>query len=142
MKSKVQALSVFEKGEPLPDTLSGYFIGQAYLEMLTTEAVSIGNVTFEPGCLNNWHIHHKGVQILLITGGCGWYQEWGCTARKLRAGDVVTIPAEVKHWHGAAKDSDFCHLAVEVPAPGGFNEWLEPVADDVYDQLPGQLLIN
>ena len=106
-----------------------------YLKMLTTEGVVIGNVTFEPGCRNNWHIHHQGGQILLVTGGRGYYQEWGKPARELNAGDVVNIPPEVKHWHGAAPDSWFAHLAVEVPAAGVSNEWLEPVTDAEYGNL-------
>lgn len=131
-----EKLSVFEKGQPLPEKFGKFFIGKAYLKMLTTGGVSIGNVTFEPKCRNNWHIHHEGGQILLVTGGRGYYQAWGEKARELKAGDVVEIPPEVKHWHGAAKDSWFCHLAVEVPADGASNEWLEPVSDDVYDKLP------
>lgn len=87
-------------------------MGQSYLNMLTTEGVPIGNVTFAPGCRNNWHIHHKGGQILLVTAGRGYYQQWGCTPRELHPGDVVQIPPEVKHWHGAASDSRFAHLAV------------------------------
>ena len=114
---------------------SKYFVGKSYLNMLTSEKVPIGNVTFEPGCRNNWHIHHKGGQILLVTAGRGWYQEWGKPARALSAGDVVVIPPEVKHWHGAAKDSWFAHLAVEIPAEGSSNEWLEPVPDSVYQSL-------
>lgn len=112
-----------------------YFAGECYLNMLTTQGVGIGNVTFAPGTINNWHIHHKGGQILLVTGGRGWYQEWGKPAQELHAGDVVNIPPEVKHWHGAAKDSWFQHLAVEVPVVGGSNEWLEPVAAEDYDKL-------
>lgn len=112
-----------------------YFVGTSYLNMLTTEGVAIGNVTFEPGCRNHWHIHHGGGQILLVTGGRGWYQEWGKEARPLKAGDVVNIPAEVKHWHGAAKDSWFAHLAVEVPSKHGSNEWCEPVSDSEYNSL-------
>ena len=115
-----------------------YFTGTSYLNMLSTEQLSIGNVTFEPGCRNNWHIHHAdkgGGQILLCTGGRGWYQEWGKPARALKAGDVVNIPPEVKHWHGAAKDSWFAHLAVEVPGEDGSNEWLEPVDDEQYNAL-------
>ena len=115
-----------------------YFTGTSYLNMLSTEQLSIGNVTFEPGCRNNWHIHHAdkgGGQILLCTGGRGWYQEWGKPARALKAGDVVNIPPEVKHWHGAAKDSWFAHLAVEVPGEGARNEWLEPVGDEEYNKL-------
>ena len=108
------------------------------MNMLSTEQVSIGNVTFEPGCRNNWHIHRAargGGQILLVTAGRGWYQEWGKPARALRAGDVVNIPANVKHWHGAARDSWFAHLAVEVPGEETANEWLEPVSDADYSQL-------
>ena len=126
---------IFPLGNKLPEEFSKNFIGQAHLNMLTTQGVSIGNVTFEPGCRNNWHIHHKGGQILLVTAGIGYYQEWGKPAQKLHAGDVVNIAPEVKHWHGAAKDSFFSHLAIEVPAPGASNEWLEPVTDDVYLQL-------
>ena len=115
-----------------------YFVGRSYLNMLSTEQVSIGNVTFEPGCRNNWHIHRAargGGQILLVTAGRGWYQEWGKPARALQAGDVVNIPANVKHWHGASRDSWFAHLAVEVPGEETANEWLEPVSDADYSQL-------
>ena len=115
-----------------------YFVGRSYLNMLSTEQVTIGNVTFAPGCRNNWHIHRAargGGQILLVTAGRGWYQEWGKPARALRAGDVVNIPANVKHWHGAARDSWFAHLAVEVPGEETANEWLEPVSDADYSQL-------
>lgn len=126
---------IFPIGEPLPEMFSKYFVGQAYLNMLTTSAVGVGNVTFEPGCRNNWHIHHKGGQILLVTGGRGYYQAWGEEAKELKPGDVVNIPAEVKHWHGAASDSWFAHLAIEVPAEGASNEWLEAVTDEVYSKL-------
>ena len=116
-----------------------YFIGKSYLNMISTQQVVSGNVTFEPGCRNNWHIHKAakgGGQILLVTGGCGWYQEWGKPAQELHAGDVVNIPAGVKHWHGAARDSWFVHLAIEVPGEGSSNEWLEPVTDEEYTKLP------
>ena len=115
-----------------------YFVGQSYLNMLTTSGVPIGNVTFEPGCRNNWHIHHAksgGGQILLCTAGRGYYQEWGKEARELKPGDVVVIPSEVKHWHGAAPDSWFAHLAVEVPGEETANEWCEPVSDEEYGKL-------
>lgn len=115
-----------------------YFVGASYLQMLSTQGVGIANVTFEPGCRNNWHIHRAksgGGQILLVTGGRGWYQEWGKPARALQAGDVVNIPAGVKHWHGAARDSWFVHLAVEVPGEEASNEWLEPVSGADYDSL-------
>ncbi len=115
-----------------------YFIGTSYLNMLSLEQVPVGNVTFEPGCRNNWHIHHAdkgGGQMLLVTAGEGWYQEWGKPARKLHAGDVVNIPANVKHWHGATKDSAFQHLAIEVPGENTSNEWCEPVTDEEYNKL-------
>ena len=120
-----------------PNTVAGqYFSGASYLYPLSNEGgVSVSNVTFEPGCWNNWHIHHKGGQILLVTGGRGWYQEWGKEAQELKAGDVVNIPPEVKHWHGAAADSWFQHLAIEVPAEGASNEWLEAVSDEEYGKL-------
>ncbi|HIX29702.1 MAG TPA: cupin domain-containing protein [Candidatus Blautia stercoravium] len=128
--------TIFDMGEKNP--FGQYFIGNSYLKMLTTEGVGIGNVTFEPGCRNNWHIHHAksgGGQILLCTAGRGWYQEWGQPARELHAGDVVVIPPEVKHWHGAAADSWFVHLAVEVPGDSTTNEWCEAVTEEEYGQL-------
>ena len=127
--------SVFGVGNPLPEKFSKYFIGQAYLNLLTDKGGPIGNVTFSPGCRNNWHIHHKGGQILLVTGGSGWYQERGKEPQSLKPGDVVNIAPEVKHWHGAAANSWFSHLAVEIPAEGATNEWLEPVDDEQYSKL-------
>lgn len=132
---EIKTKNLFPIGEPLPEKVSPFFIGQAYLKMLTTQGVGIGNVTFSPACRNNWHIHHRSGQILLVTGGEGWYQEYNKPARKLLPGDVVNILPEVKHWHGATKDSWFSHLAVEVPAEGSSNEWLEPILDDEYDKL-------
>ncbi len=117
------------------DAYAEYFIGQSYLNMLSTTGVTIGNVTFEPRARNNWHIHHNGGQILLVTAGRGYFQEWGKPARVLYPGDVVNIPPGVKHWHGAAPDSWFAHLAVEVPAVGAYNEWLEPVSEEEYNKL-------
>ena len=134
---KPEELSVFPMGDK-NEAFAQYFVGQSYLNMLTTQGVAIGNVTFEPGCRNNWHIHHAksgGGQILLVTGGRGWYQEWGKPARELHTGDVVVIPAGVKHWHGATRDSWFVHLAVEVPGEETCNEWLEPVDDAQYRAL-------
>lgn len=128
---------LFPVGAP-NDGFARYFSGQSYLAPVSTSQVGIFNVTFEPGCRNNWHIHHSasgGGQILLCVAGRGYYQEWGKTARELHPGDVVNIPAGVKHWHGAAKDSWFSHLAVEVPAVNGSNEWLEPVDDGDYAAL-------
>ena len=117
-----------------------YFIGTSYLNPLTApgDGLFFANVTFEPGCRNNWHIHHAksgGGQILLCTAGSGWYQEWGKEARSLAPGDVVVIPAGVKPWHGAKKDSWFAHIAVEAPGEETSNEWLEAVTDDRYDSL-------
>ena len=131
-------LSVFPVGQK-NDAFAQYFIGQSYLAPLSTQQVGVFNVTFEPGCRNNWHIHHAekgGGQILVCVSGRGWYQEYGAPARELHPGDVVNIPADVKHWHGAAKGSWFQHLAVEVPGEGGSNEWCEPVSDEEYSKLP------
>ena len=125
---------VFPKGE-LNTAYAKYFIGNSYLAPLNKDGIPMSNVTFEPRCRNNWHIHHKGGQILICVSGEGWYQEWGKPARKLHAGDVVNIPAEVKHWHGAAADSWFQHIAMAVPADGATNEWLEPVTDEEYNKL-------
>jgi quercetin dioxygenase-like cupin family protein len=129
---------IFPRGDA--NTAFGqYFIGQSYLNMLTTEGVTIGNVTFEPGCRNNWHIHHAtkgGGQILLCTAGSGWYQAEGQKAVSLEPGTVIVIPAGQKHWHGAKADSWFSHLAIEVPGENTRNEWLEPVDDEHYNNLP------
>lgn len=132
-----EEISVFPMGEA-NDAYAEFFVGQSFLNMLSTEQVSIGNVTFEPGCRNNWHIHNAaagGGQILLVTAGRGYYQEWGADARKLHPGDVVHIPAGVKHWHGAVPDSWFQHLAVEVPGERCGNEWCESVSDEIYKKL-------
>lgn len=131
-------MSEFKQPFPLGlknDAYAEYFIGQSYISPLTKEGVFAANVTFEPGCRNNWHIHHKTGQILLCTAGEGWYQEKGKPAQKLKAGDVVNIPPEVSHWHGAAKDSWFAHVAMSVPTEGATNEWLEPVTDEEYNKL-------
>ena len=131
---------MFGMGEP--NTASAqYFVGNSYLKPLTkpgSSVVSIANVTFEPKCRNNWHIHHAskgGGQILVCVEGEGWYQEEGKEAQKLMPGDVVTIPANVKHWHGASADSWFSHLAIEVPGENTSNEWCEPVDDEWYNKL-------
>ena len=139
MVKNAQYKPTFGLGEK-NDAYAKYFIGQSYLNPLSKEQVPLFNVTFEPKCRNNWHIHHagkdgKGGQILIVTDGRGYYQEWGKPARKLHKGNVVNIPAEVKHWHGAAKDSWFSHIAVEVPSDGGSNEWLEEVSDNEYNKL-------
>lgn len=128
---------LFPMGGP-NDVYARYFVGQSYLSMLTTGGVPIGNVTFEPGCRNNWHIHHAsrgGGQLLICTAGEGWYQEAGKPAVSLTPGMVITIPAEVKHWHGAKANSWFSHIAVEVPGENTRNEWCEPVSDEAYAAL-------
>ena len=128
---------VFPIGAP-NDAFAQYFIGRSYLAPVSTSQVGIYNVTFEPGCRNNWHIHHAksgGGQILVCVAGRGYYQEEGKDAVELNPGDTVNIPTGVKHWHGAAPDSWFSHLAVEVPGEDGSNEWLEPVDDTVYGKL-------
>jgi len=124
---------IFPVGEKFE---SKNFNGTVWLSMLTGNdtACPVANVTFEPGCRNSWH-KHAGGQVLLITGGRGYYQEWGKSARELRPGDVVKIPADVKHWHGAARDSWFAHLAIEVNPEKGIVEWLEPVSDVEYNKL-------
>lgn len=136
-KAEHENSMVFPIGEP-NDGFAQYFIGQSYLAPLSTSQVGIFNVTFEPACRNNWHVHHAdkgGGQILVCVAGRGYYQEWGKPAQELHPGDVVNIPVGVKHWHGAAPDSWFSHLAVEVPGENGSNEWLEPVTDEVYSTL-------
>lgn len=136
-KAEHENSMVFPIGKP-NDGFAQYFTGRSYLAPLSTSQVGIFNVTFEPGCRNNWHVHHAdkgGGQILVCVAGRGYYQEWGKPARELHPGDVVNIPAGVKHWHGAAPDSWFSHLAVEVPGENGSNEWLEPVTDEVYSTL-------
>ena len=126
--------SLFGIGEP-NDAFAQYFVGQSYLKPLNVEGVGVFNVTFEPGCRNNWHIHHGGGQILLCTDGEGWYQEEGKEAQEILPGTVIHIPAGVKHWHGAAADSWFAHLAVEIDGENMSNEWLEPVTDEEYNRL-------
>ena len=123
--------SLFGLGEE-NTAFAPYFSGNSYLKPLHTEGVGIYNVTFEPGCRNAWHIHHQGGQILLCTDGTGWYQEWQKSPRKLMPGDVVYVAPEVKHWHGAGKDEWFTHVAIEIPAAGAHNEWLEPVKEEEY----------
>ncbi|MCS3901885.1 cupin domain-containing protein [Methanococcus voltae] len=130
--------AIFPKGMEIPEIFSEYFSGKVWLSMLVDRDnefnCPIGNVTFEPGCRNNWH-KHPGGQILLITGGRGYYREEGKPARELKAGDVVEIPKNVKHWHGAAADSWFVHLSVETNSQLGSVEWLEPVSDEEYNKL-------
>lgn len=135
-KDRFQSEIMFPIGEPNP--YGDYFVGQSYLAPVSTEQIPIYNVTFEPACRNNWHIHHAksgGGQMLICIGGRGWYQESGKEPRELKPGDIVNIPAEVKHWHGAAKDSWFAHLAIEIQGEDSSTQWCEPVSDEEYGKL-------
>ena len=124
-------VSAFASGEP-NTAYPQYFTGQSYLKMLTKGKIPVANVTFEPGCRNHWHIHHKGGQILLCVGGVGYYQEWGQPARRLVPGDVVEIDPDVKQSPAGAHDSWYTHIARQVPADGSSNEWCEEVSDEEY----------
>ena len=132
--------NIFGTGVP-NDMFAKYFIGNSYLNPLVEfgkAPLFLANVTFEPGCRNNWHIHHAdkgGGQILICTAGEGWYQEEGNDPVELLSGKVIVIPAGVKHWHGAKQDSWFAHISVEVPGENASNEWLEPVTDEQYNAL-------
>ncbi|MGO5174390.1 cupin domain-containing protein [Ruminococcus sp. LCP21S3_E8] len=139
-KKEFDKANKFGTGNP-NDAFAKYFVGESFLNPLTNPketAVFLANVTFEPGCRNNWHIHHAktgGGQLLICTAGEGWYQEEGKDAVELKEGTVITIPPEVKHWHGAKKDSWFSHIAVEVPGEETFNQWCEEVSDEEYNKL-------
>jgi quercetin dioxygenase-like cupin family protein len=139
-KQEFDAKNIFGQGEPNVN-FAQYFIRNSYLNPLTRPgetAVFLANVTFEPGCRNNWHIHHAksgGGQLLICTAGEGWYQEEGKAPVSLTPGTVITIPAGVKHWHGAKADNWFAHIAVEVPGEETSNEWCEPVDDATYSAL-------
>ena len=143
---KYQSKEEFEKnnmfGTGIPNAMfSKYFIGESFLNPLTdfqNGEFPLFNVTFEPGCRNNWHIHNAdkgGGQILICTAGEGWYQEEGKEANELKEGSVVVIPVGKKHWHGAKKDSWFSHISLEIPGENTSNEWLEPVTDEYYNSL-------
>ena len=139
-KEDFEKANIFGMGSP-NDAFAQYFIGNSYLNPLNEfgeSPVFVANVTFEPGCRNNWHIHkasNGGGQILICIAGEGWYQEEGKEAKSLVPGTVITIPANVKHWHGAKADSWFSHIAVEVPGENTSNEWLEEVNDEHYKNL-------
>jgi 4-carboxymuconolactone decarboxylase len=135
-KDRFQNEIMFPIGEKNP--YCEFFVGQSYLAPVSTEQIPIYNVTFEPGCRNNWHIHHAksgGGQMLICIGGRGYYQEWGKEAVEMTEGTVINIPAEVKHWHGAAKDSWFAHLAIEIKGDDASTEWCEAVSDIDYNNL-------
>lgn len=139
-KRQFEEINAFGMGKP-NEAFAKYFVGEAFLNPLTNPqetTVFLANVTFEPGCRNNWHIHHAksgGGQLLICTAGEGWYQEENKLPVSFTPGTVITIPAEVKHWHGAKKDSWFSHIAVEVPGEDTSNEWCEPVNDEEYNKL-------
>ena len=130
-KEKYQNSIFFPIGKT-NDAFAEYFVGQSYLAQVSTKQIPIFNVTFEPGCRNNWHIHHAksgGGQMLICVGGRGYYQEWGKEAVEMAPGSVINIPANVKHWHGAAPDSWFSHLAIEIPGEETENDWWVPVSE-------------
>lgn len=139
-KEAFDKANMFGQGNP-NDGFAQYFVGNSFLNPLTdfkNGQFPLFNVTFEPGCHNNWHIHHAdkgGGQILICTAGEGWYQEEGKPVQELKEGTVIVIPPNVKHWHGAKKDSWFSHISLEVPGENTSNEWLEPVVDDEYNKL-------
>lgn len=141
-RKEFETMDTFGIGAP-NNAYAQYFQGNSFLKPLTDPQkypMFLANVTFEPGCRNNWHIHHAksgGGQILICTTGEGWYQEAGKEAVSLVPGTVISIPAEVKHWHGAKKDSWFSHIAIEVPGEDSRNEWCEPVSDEEYDRAEG-----
>lgn len=132
--------NIFGKGQD-NTAFAQYFVGNSFLNILTEigkSPIFMANVTFEPKCRNNWHIHHAskgGGQMLICTAGEGWYQEEGKEPVSLVPGSIISIPVGVKHWHGAKIDSWFSHISVEVPGEDTFNEWLEPVTDEVYNKL-------
>jgi len=136
-----QTREEFEKSTDYPignpnDAYAKYFIGNSYTAAMDAEHGGPVNVTFEPGCRNNWHVHHDAVQVLICVAGRGWYQEWGKAPIEMTPGTVIAIPKETKHWHGAARDTWFQHLTYHTQlGPNPSNEWLEPVTDDLYTQL-------
>ena len=139
--SDIQTREEFQMSTPYPigepnTGYAQYFIGNSYLAPMEAEKGGPVNVTFEPRCRNNWHIHHRQVQVLVCVAGRGWYQEWGKEPVELKPGVVIAIPAEVKHWHGAAKDSWMQHLTYHTHVEDdASNEWLEPVTDEIYQKL-------
>ena len=139
-KEAFDKANMFGQGNP-NDGFAQYFVGNSFLNPLTdfkNGQFPLFNVTFEPGCHNNWHIHHAdkgGGQILICTAGEGWYQEEGKSAQELKEGTVIVIPPNVKHWHGAKKDSWFSHISLEVPGENTSSEWLDAISDEEYNAL-------
>lgn len=139
-KEAFEKANMFGQGKP-NDGFAQYFVGNSFLNPLTdfkNGEFPLFNVTFEPGCHNNWHIHHAdkgGGQILICTAGEGWYQEEGKPAQEVKEGTIIVIPPNVKHWHGAKKDSWFSHISVEVPGENISNEWLDAISDEEYNTL-------
>lgn len=133
-RKELENVSDFPLGEE-NITYAPYFIGKSYLSLLNDKEVGIHNVTFEPGCRNNWHIHHGCGQILICVGGHGLYQEFGKDVKLLKSGDIVYIAPEIKHWHGAVINEGFAHLSLSVPTVGSSTEWCEPVTDEEYNKL-------
>lgn len=136
-QKEFEKINRFGMGMP-NEMFSEFFIGNSFLNPLTKPGewtVFLANATFELGCRNNWHIHHKGVQILLCTADTGWYREEGKPAQSPKPGEVVYIPAEVNHWYGAAKDNWFSHIALSIPIEGGKVEWLNPVSGAEYNKI-------
>lgn len=139
-KEEFDKINIFGTGEFNKD-YDEFFSGKSYLNPLTgldESPVFLANVSFEPSCRNNWHIHHAskgGGQILICTAGSGWYQEEGKDPVSLEPGKVIVIPPEVKHWHGAKSDSWFSHIAVEIPGENTSNEWLKALTDEEYEKL-------
>jgi quercetin dioxygenase-like cupin family protein len=139
-REKFEKENIFGTGVP-NEMFAKYFIGESYLNFLVKPGETplfLANVTFEPGCRNNWHIHHAesgGGQMLVCTAGEGWYQEEGQEPVSLKEGSVVYIPAGKKHWHGAKADSWFSHISIEIPGVECSNEWLEEVKDEEYSRL-------
>nr|WP_330361264.1 cupin domain-containing protein [Lachnobacterium bovis] len=140
--SREEERDIFQKKISFPigekNPYGEFFVGQSYLAPVSTDQVPVFNVTFEPGCRNNWHVHHAkngGGQILICIGGRGYYQEFGKEPVEMSPGTVINIPAEVKHWHGASPSSWFAHLAIEVEGEETSTEWLEVVTDEDYNKL-------
>ncbi len=139
--SDIQTKEEFQMSTPYPigalnEAYAKYFIGKSYLAPMHAEKGGPINVTFEPACRNNWHIHHASTQVLICVAGRGWYQEWGKEAVEMTPGTVITIPAEAKHWHGAAKDSWLQHLTYTTKeSKDAGTEWLEPVDDHLFEKL-------